>query len=174
MTVERIPETVYVLQTLAEEAKLISRGNTPRGSSIAYLNNVAKVIRPSFAPDDLGSLLTIPRPGLALWPTGLGNGEQMTGERRWHMKVRWVGLVDATTPENGQDRVLGLLDDVYRMMTSNPGREHPSAIQSANPYGIHTSDQGEMAILIDYAMAQENQLVCFFDGLFDIEMRSPW
>lgn len=174
MTVDRQPEMVYVLNTLVEEALRIKRANTPDRSSLSYLTNIETVVRPPYGPDDTEMLLLLKRPALALWPVGLGRGEQMSGERRFRFKVRWIGLVDATSAENGQDRALCLLDDLYRMMTANPGRDRPSGSANANPYGVGTSDQGELAIVMGYENAQENQLVVLFDGLFDIDLRSPW
>lgn len=160
--------------TLVEEAKRIKRANVPSRSTIAYLTNIESVSRPPYSPEATEMLLLLKRPALAIWPVGLGGGEQMSGERRFKFKVRMIGLVDATDPENGQDRALAFLDDVYRMMVTNPGREHPSGISATNVYGINTSDQGELAIVIAYEKAQENQLVCLFDGMFDIDLRAPW
>lgn len=177
MAVEKVPETLYILRTLKEEANRIKRANAPLDGRELYLTDVQMVMRPSFHHEDIGAILEVKRPCLLLWPVGIQPGTSAPhtfNMRRNNFIVRWVGCVDATSEDNAQDRAIILLDDLYRMMIVNGQRNRPSSPGgTANPYGVGTADSGAMPVSFQF-WKNENTFIGMVEAQFAIEFNSPF
>jgi len=168
MTVFSVAEATYVMRSLEEELRRISKEN---GYHTAFVN----VERPSWSPDQDNELYARDAPSLFLWTLSIGeegggNGDTIQ-ERNREMEVVVIGLF--SQQDGLQEAMLNGADDVDKALRSNPQRNFPGSTGVTNTWGIDTVLSGGFSFDMRRSEPGQTWGKGTFAGRWTVKYRAP-
>lgn len=167
MTVAGKPNLLYVLDTLVYELSQISVENN-------YFTKSVTVVQPDFPPQDYDRVFNIEHtPALLVWLLKQGHGRTQNTLQNVFITAEIEVMCIVKAREDVQYQAAGLVEDVRRVMLSNPTRVHPNLLGGAYPFAGVSTWEHPRGTEFFLQNLQESVSICVVGTTWNVEYNFP-